>query len=82
MVNDPDVLPCGTTTVAGTVAEEPVLASVTEMPPAGAAAPIVTVPVEVPPPDTVVGLSTRDTIAGGLTVTVALRTMPLSPAEI
>ena len=82
MVNDPEVLPCGTTTVAGTVAEELVLASVTEMPPAGAAAPIVTVPVEIPPPETVVGLSTRDMIAGGLMVSVALRTMPFRPTEI
>ena len=50
MVKLADVLPLAMNTVAGTVAEELLVDSVTTMPPAGAADPSVTVPVEDFPP--------------------------------
>ncbi len=52
-----DVAPAATVTVAGTVAEELLLDSVIDMPPAGAAVFKFTVPVEEFPPVTDVGLS-------------------------
>jgi hypothetical protein len=54
------VLPAATVTVAGTVAEVLLLDKVTEIPPVGAAALKVTVPVDELPPVTVVGLSDTD----------------------
>ena len=54
------VLPAATVTVAGTVAEVLLLDKVTEIPPVGAAALKVTVPVDELPPVTVVGLSETD----------------------
>ena len=51
------VLPAATVTLAGTVAEVLLLDKETEMPPVGAAAFRVTVPVEGLPPVTEVGLS-------------------------
>ena len=71
--------PAGTVAVAGTVAAAVFeLVSVTGDPPVGAAAEIVTVPVETTPPTTAVGLSVRlDTGGGGgLTVRVAVFVTP------
>lgn len=51
------VLPAGTVTLAGTIAEAPMADNATGIPPAGAAALKVTVPVEDVPAATVVGLS-------------------------
>lgn len=82
MVKAPEVFPCRIVTEAGTVAEELVLESVTTIPPAGAAAPIVTVPEAVAPPVTEVGLRATETIAGGLTVSDALIPVPFTAAEI
>src|SRR4051794_31615373 len=63
MGNDALVAPSGTVTVGGTVAAvELLLDRITAVPPAGAGAATVTVPVEVVPPTTVVGLSDRDVI--------------------
>lgn len=73
-----DVLPAGTVTLAGTVAAAVLLLfSVTDAPPVGAALARVTVPVELLPPATFVGLSdTLDTPAVGVTVKVAVRVVP------
>src|SRR5437762_13971337 len=65
----------GTVTVAGTVAAlRLLLASVTTAPPAGAAAPRVTVPVLPAAPVTAAGLTVTPTspAAGGFTVSVAV----------
>ena len=60
------VEPAGTTTLAGTPATAALpLDSATEAPPAGAAAVSVTVPREVPPPVTLVGLSASEESAAG-----------------
>jgi hypothetical protein len=57
-VNVCDAAPSAKTTLAGTVASDVLeLVRFTVAPPAGAAAESVTVPVDVPPPTTVVGLS-------------------------
>jgi hypothetical protein len=77
-----EVFPAGIVTVAGTVAPLSLLARVTTKPPVGAAAEIFTVPVEVLPPVTVVGLSVSDASAGGLTVSVAVSAAPLRLAVI
>ena len=69
------VLPAATVTEAGTVAEPLLLESETETPPAGAAALKVTVPVEVPPLTTLVGLTETDeraTLGAGVMVSVAV----------
>ena len=67
------VAPARTVTLAGTVAAEGLLlASVTTAPPVGATPFNVTVPVEVVPPITAVGLRDTEEIAAGLTVNVAL----------
>jgi hypothetical protein len=67
------VLPAATLTLAGTVAEELLLASMTVAPPVGAAAFRVTVPVEELPPGTDVGLSdTADSATAGVTVSEAV----------
>ena len=58
-VNWPLVEPCGITMLSGTVAEPLLLERLTRMPPAGAGALSVTVPVEGFPPVTVVGFSER-----------------------
>ena len=73
-----DVLPAATVTLAGTVAAAVLLLlSVTETPPAGAAAFSRTVPVELLPPTTLVGLSdTDDTFSAGFTVSVVLALPP------
>ena len=76
-VNVALVAPAGTVTLAGTAAAAVLLlASSTWAPPDGAATVSVTVPVAVPPPDTLPGLKLTDCRAGagggcGLTVSVA-----------
>src|SRR5438046_2501929 len=81
------VVPCATTTLAGTVASEVFeLDSVTVVPPVGATADSVTVPVAEVPPKTLVGLiETDDSATGGgggggsaaLTVNVVFLLTPL-----
>ena len=71
MVKLADVLPLAMNTVAGTVAEELLVDSVTTMPPAGAADPSVTVPVEDFPPSRVLGFKVSELIEGGLIVRLA-----------
>jgi hypothetical protein len=70
------VFPAGTVTLDGTVATEVLLLeSVTTAPPEGAAAVRVTVPVELFPPLTVVGLRVSELsvkLVGALTVSAAL----------
>ena len=70
-VNVAVVLPAGIVTVAGTVAAD-VLDSVITSPPAGAAEPIVTVPVLDLPEATVAGLSVSDFSVGAVIVSVAV----------
>jgi hypothetical protein len=69
----------GTVTLPGTVAAELLLDSVTCAPPPGAGPTSVTVPVELVPPATVVGLSASEDrrTSGGFTVSVAGRVTPL-----
>jgi hypothetical protein len=73
-----EVAPAGTVTLAGTVAALVLLlVSVTEAPPVGAAALKATVPVELLPPTTLVGLSDTDaTEVAGFTPSVALAVPP------
>ena len=67
------VAPLNTVTLARTVATEVLsLVSVTAVPPVGAGPLKVTVPWEVVPPKTVVGLSESESRAGGVTVRVAV----------
>ena len=67
----------GTVTEAGTVAAlRLLLARVTTAPPAGAAAPSVTLPVLPTPPFTVAGVTVTPT-SGGFTVSVAVLATPL-----
>ena len=67
------VLPAATVTLAGTVAEALLLDRATEMPPVGAVAFRVTVPVEGLPPVTEVGLSeTEDNATAGVMVSDAV----------
>src|SRR2546422_11540638 len=82
-VNVTLVAPTGTVTLAGTVAAVLSLDSVTCAPPAGAGPSSVTVPVELLPPVTVVGLSpSEERPAAGFTVRVAGRVTPLYTAEM
>src|SRR2546425_305826 len=77
-VNVTLVAPTGTVTLAGTEAAELLLDSVTCAPPAGAGPSSVTVPVELLPPVTVVGLSaSEERPAAGITVRGAPRGPPL-----
>jgi mannose/fructose-specific phosphotransferase system component IIA len=79
-VNVAVVLPAATVTVAGTVAEALLLASETKIPPVGAAAPTVTVPVTEVPPVTLVGLTLIEesaTVAAGVMVSAAVLLTPL-----
>jgi len=74
------VAPAGTVTLPATVAAaELLLDSVTCAPPPGAGPSSVTVPVELLPPATVVGLSASEErrTSGGFTVRVAVRVTPL-----
>lgn len=70
-VNVADVLPDATVTEEGTVAEVVLLDSLTAIPPAGAVRLSETVPVELVPPATVVGLRLNDARLGGVTVRLA-----------
>lgn len=70
-VNVAVVWPEATVTVEGTEAEALLVESETTVPPEAAAPFNVTVPVEVPPPCTAVGLSVTEATATGLTVKVA-----------
>src|SRR2546426_6467014 len=87
-VNVTLVAPTGTVTLAGTVAAELLLDSVTCAPPSGAGPFSVTVPVELPvealPPVTVVGFTPSEErrTGCGFTVRVAGRVTPLYTAEM
>ena len=71
--NVPEVAPAGTVIMEGTVASVVSLElKVTAKPPVGAGSPSVTVPVELFPPMTALGLSETPVIAGGLTVRFAV----------
>jgi hypothetical protein len=65
------VAPPGTVTLAGTLAAALLDCSVITVPPDGDAPPRVTVPVELTPPITVVGLSVTEVSVCGLTVSKA-----------
>ena len=80
-MNVADVFPARIVTEAGVVAEPLALRLMTN-PPIGAVVPIVTVPVEVFPPTTDVGLRVSDSSKGGLIVSVPLTVFPFSFAEI
>ena len=66
----------GTVTLPGTVAAELLLDSVTGAPPPGAGPFSVTVPVELLPPVTVVGLTLSELGMGGITVSEAVWLAP------
>lgn len=68
----PDVEPEGTVTVAGTVALELFDVRATAIPPVGAGPLMVTVPVELEPPVTVVGERVMPVTVGALIVRVAV----------
>lgn len=78
IVNVPVVDPAATVTLDGTVAALLFDCKVTTVPPDGAAPPRITVPVELAPPATVVGLRVNDVSACGLTVNVAEALAPPS----
>ena len=75
-VNVALVDPAATVTLAGVCAAALLLDNVTIDPPVGAAALSVTVPVELLPPVTLVGLSVTEETAGGFTVRVAVFDVP------
>ena len=81
-VNVIDVLPAGTVTEPGTVAEDELLDRGIESPPAGATELIVRVPVIVFPPLTEAGFSAKETMVGLLTVRVTVFTKPFRLAVI
>ena len=81
IVNVADVFPAGMLMLAGRVASDCPAERVIKMPPRGAAALSVTLPAEVFPPTTLVGLSIRDRIVGGVTVSDAVSTVPFRVAE-
>jgi hypothetical protein len=70
------VAPAATVTLPATVAAELLLDSVTGAPPAGAGPFSVTVPVELLPPVTVVGLTLSELGMGGITVSEAVWLAP------
>jgi hypothetical protein len=76
MVKVAVVAPPGTVTVAGVTALDELELSVTDMPAAGAAMKIVTVPLDEVPPTTVVGLRVSPVSSGGLIVKVACWVTP------
>ena len=75
-----DVLPAGIVTEAGTVAESELDLRETNAP-LGAGPLSVTVPVEVPPPASVVGLRVRPERTGAVTVRVAEAEEPFASAD-
>lgn len=81
-LNVPVVLPAGITSLAGTVAIAELDDSVTDAPPVGAGPSRVTVPVDVRPPATLVGLSARPPSANGSTVRVVVTVVEPWFAEI
>ena len=85
-VNVAPVAPAATVTLAGTVATDALLDSVTTAPPLGAAPLRVTVPVEEAPPVTLLGLSNTEDSVGvvpaGATVSVAVWVDPPYEAVI
>jgi hypothetical protein len=76
IVNVAEVLPAAMVTAAGTVALDELLDSEIVNPPVGAATLILTVPVAVLPPATLVGLKDNEVSEGGLIVRVACATPP------
>ena len=70
------VAPAATVTLPATVAAELLLDSVTGAPPAGAGPLSLTVPVELLPPVTVVGLTLSELGMGGITVSEAVWLAP------
>jgi hypothetical protein len=70
------VAPAATVTLPATVAAELLLDSVTGAPPPGAGPLSVTVPVELLPPVTVVGLTLSELGMGGITVSEAVWLAP------
>lgn len=77
-VNFADVLPARTITDAGSVADVELLDRLTEIPPAGAAVPSVTVPVDVFPPTKEEGLKDSPVTLGGLMVRPADSEIPFN----
>ena len=75
-----EVLPAWTVTVAGTVASSDPDPRVTTIPPTGAVPVRETVPVELFPPTTEVGLRLRLATPGGVTVRLALALAPFKVA--
>ena len=71
IVNEALVLPAATVTLPGTVAAVLLSVNVTTAPPEGAGPVKVTVPVELLPPVTLVGLTLRELTPGGFTVRLA-----------
>ena len=78
IVNVALVAPSATVTLAGSVAAALLDARLTTTPPAGAAYPMLTAPVDVRPPGTVVGSSVTLTTVGAVTVSVSVAEMPFS----
>ena len=77
MVKVAVLAPAATRTLAGTVAAAVLLLErVTVAPPVGAGPVSVTVPVDVPPPVTVVGFNVRVDNAGGFTVRITVFVTP------
>lgn len=81
-VNVADVLPAATVTVVGAFADPLLLEIAMLRPPLGAATLIFTVPVDGFPPTTDAGFRLRETIVGGLTVSVAVSLTPFKLAWI
>jgi hypothetical protein len=79
MLKVAEVSPAGTTTLPDTIAALALLASLILSPPVGAAEAIFTVPIEVPPPLTVVGLIEKAVKTGASTVSVV--EAELAPTE-
>ena len=77
IVNVAVVLPAATVTLGATTAiAASLLESATATPPPGAGPFSATIPIEEPPPETLVALRLTDDNVGGLTVRTALRVTP------
>ena len=79
-VNVADVFPAGIDIIAGAVAEVLLLVTAMLSPPTGAGELMTTVPVEVLPPVTEVGLSVTETNCGGKITREAVRELPPAAA--